>query len=129
MILISTFLARIGFGELILILSYHLSALGTPATFVGIAMAANPLAELSMAIPAGYVSDKLGRKKALVGGLLGVSLAFLLLSKASSWISFALFAGILGIGEAFTISPALALLTDSVESSRLGVSMGLFDAL
>jgi len=69
MILISTFLARIGFGELLLIISYHLSALETPATFAGIAMAANPIAELSMAIPAGYISDKIGRKRVFIGGL------------------------------------------------------------
>jgi len=127
MILLSTFIARVGFGELTLILSYHLGTLNVPTSLSGVAMASNPAAELITAIPAGYLSDKFGRKKAIVLGLLGVSFAFAMLSTAKSWTSFALFACILGVGEAFTISPALALLSESVDSVRLGVSMGLFD--
>ncbi|MCD6503637.1 MAG: hypothetical protein J7K58_05385 [Euryarchaeota archaeon] len=42
-------------------------------------MASNLAAELMTAIPAGYTSNRFGRKKTIILGLLGVSFAFMIL--------------------------------------------------
>ncbi|MHA1709463.1 MAG: MFS transporter [Candidatus Baldrarchaeia archaeon] len=125
---LSTFLVRFGFGELNLIVPYHLASIGVPRTLIGIALSLNATVEMCTALPAGAMADKFGRSKMFLLGLFLVSLTLACFSLATEWWHFAMLCGFLGFGEAFTIAPALALLTDYTEVERRGRVMGFFDA-
>ncbi|MBI4183921.1 MAG: MFS transporter [Proteobacteria bacterium] len=88
---------------------------------LAVAMVAKPLA--------GHASDRLGRKPAIVVGLLLCAVALPLVFRAGSLAALIALAPLLGLGVAAVTPVTNALIADLVESRRLGAAMGVFGTI
>ena len=125
---LATFVLRLGFGQIALILPWKLADLGVSFQSLGFIMASNSLAEMLAAFPAGFFSDRFKRKPIIVVGLAGASFSFLLYLLANSGKMLFLAHATLGIFEAMTISPVLAAIVDRTTVGERGQAMGLYNS-
>jgi MFS family permease len=100
--------------------------LGLSATLVVLAYVLYNIVYAAFAMPAGILSDRVGRKRLMAGGLLifaMVYFAFALVSKAIYvWPLFAIY----GFYTAMTEGVGRALVTDLTVSERRGTALGLY---
>lgn len=100
--------------------------LGLSATLVVLAYVLYNIVYAAFAMPAGALSDRVGRKRLMAGGLLifaMVYFAFALVSKAIYvWPLFAIY----GFYTAMTEGVGRALVTDLTVSERRGTALGLY---
>lgn len=100
--------------------------LGLSATLVVLAYVLYNIVYAAFAMPAGILSDRVGRKRLMAGGLLifaMVYFAFALVSKAIYvWPLFAIY----GFYTAMTEGVGRALVTDLAVSRRRGTALGLY---
>ncbi|MDI6891681.1 MAG: MFS transporter [Actinomycetota bacterium] len=100
--------------------------LGLSATLVVLAYVLYNIVYAVFAMPAGIISDRVGRKRLMAGGLLifaMVYFAFALVSKAIYvWPLFAIY----GFYIAMTEGVGRALVTDLAVSRRRGMALGLY---
>ena len=62
---------QLGFGAMIPSLALYAQSFGVPAAAIGLAVAVYGMARFATAIPAGQLSDRLGRRPTLaIGGLI-----------------------------------------------------------
>lgn len=107
--LVNTIMGGMAFGVFILLLNFYVLSLGYDVALAGRLQAVTSSVALAAALPAGYVVDRLGRKKSLLYSNLGTAL------------------GLLGMviwrspGAFFGLSALLGL-----SQSLMGVSMGPF---
>ncbi|HIE22697.1 MAG TPA: MFS transporter [Candidatus Korarchaeota archaeon] len=125
---LATFVLRLGFGQIALLLPWKLADLGVPIQSIGFIMASNSLAEMLAAFPAGFLSDRFKRKPIIVIGLAGASISFLLYLLADSGKMLFIAHATLGISEAMTISPVLAAIVDRTTIGERGQAMGLYNS-
>ncbi len=86
------------------------------------------LAYAIVSIPAGLLSDKVGRKRVLIGGWLLYALVYLGFAGAGSgWHAWALMA-VYGVYYGLTEGVAKAFVADLVPGERRGTAFGLFNA-
>jgi len=123
---ISTFLLRIAFGALLLLISAYVA--GEQGLLkVAIIAVPYPLAEMVTANYFGILSDRVGRKTIIVfGTTLAAAIVTLYTLSNNTWYLAALH-GIHGIGAAATVAPAIAMIADHAESCDRGRQMGWFD--
>jgi MFS transporter, DHA1 family, solute carrier family 18 (vesicular amine transporter), member 1/2 len=98
--------------------------LGASPTVIGLMFAAFGVTLLAVSIPMGAVSDRVGRKVPLVGGLVALALSTLLLAFADrlSWLFIARL--IQGAADAITWVVGFALLADLYGPAERGRVMG-----
>lgn len=99
--------------------------LGASPTVIGLMFAAFGVTLLAVSIPMGAVSDRVGRKVPLVGGLIALALSTLLLAFADrlSWLFAARL--IQGAADAITWVVGFALLADLYGPAERGRVMGV----
>jgi MFS family permease len=86
------------------------------------------LAYTIISIPAGALSDRIGRRRVLVGGWLLYALVYLGFSRATSgWHAWALMV-VYGLYYGLTEGVAKAFVADLVSEDRRGTAYGLFNA-
>ncbi len=125
---LATFVLRLGFGQIALLLPWKLTDLGVPIQSLGFIIASNSLAEMLAAFPAGFLSDRFKRKPIIVVGLAGASVSFLLYVLANSGKMLFFAHATLGVFEAMTISPVLAAIVDRTTVGERGQAMGLYNS-
>jgi MFS family permease len=65
---------QLGFGAVVPSLALYAQSFGVPASAIGLAVAAYGLARFSSAVPAGQLSDRIGRRPTLaIGGLVSIA--------------------------------------------------------
>ena len=123
---LSTFLLRIAFGALLLLISAYVA--GEDGLLkVAIIAVPYPLAEMVTANYFGILSDRIGRKTIIVfGTTLAAVIVTLYTLSNNTWYLAALH-GIHGIGAAATVAPAIAMIADHADSCDRGRQMGWFD--
>lgn len=124
---VSIFLFRMGFGQILVALPLYLTLLGAGASSVGVVAAANPIAEILLAIPAGRLSDRVGRKRVIGAGLIAGTVIFFCYPFTTSLIVVGFLHLCLGMSEAAIIAPSMALVTDK-DPKRLGMEFGFMSA-
>jgi multidrug resistance protein len=99
--------------------------LGASPTLVGLLFAAFGVTLLAVSLPMGAISDRVGRKVPLVGGLAILSAASVLFGLAQTlpWLFVARL--LQGAGDAITWVVGFALIADLYEPERRGRVMGL----
>src|SRR5262245_10066144 len=99
--------------------------LGASPTTIGLLFASFGVTVLAAAVPMGAVSDRLGRKGPLVGGLVALTLSTLMFAYARTLPS--LFAARLaqGAADAVTWVVGFALLADLYDASERGRASGI----
>ena len=78
---------------------------------------------------AGTFSDRLGRKRVIIVGLLFCIVALPLIFRSEGFAAFALTSAMLGIGVGAVTPVTNALIADLVSAKRLGAAMGVFGTI
>jgi MFS family permease len=100
--------------------------LGVPVAMAPILWAVLHLVKSVSNIPGGALSDRVGRRPALVAGWLAYAVVYLLFARAThAWEAWALFAGY-GIYFGLTEGSQLALVADVVPADRRGSAYGWY---
>jgi MFS family permease len=81
-----------------------------------------------LSIPAGSLSDRVGRRRVLLAGWLLYGLVYLGFAAARSGVQIWLLYGVYGVYYAFTEGTARALVADLVPQAQRGTAYGLFHA-
>jgi MFS family permease len=93
---------------------------------IALVLGAQLVAAMIVKPAAGGLSDRLGRKPVIIGGLLFCVAALPLIFRSESFTAFALMSALLGIGVG-TVTPVTnALIADLASARRLGAAMGVF---
>jgi len=127
---LSNFILRLAFGFILLTLPFYVS----PAQFggnvllqVAIIAVPYPFAEMVTANWFGSISDKLGRKRVIVGGSTWAMLMVLLYPFTQDTFALAVIHGLHGIGAAATVAPSIAMIADYADPKDRGRQMGFYD--
>lgn len=129
MSMVNTILAFAHFGVVFLLTLYFESALGMSAFAAGLGILPEMLAILIVSPLAGRLSDKIGGKYVLIGGLLcfalGIGLFSLLSSTTASTITFIAPLIIAGIGVGCSVGTVMGEAMRGVEGPMLGTASGV----
>lgn len=98
---------------------------------VTIPTAAYALAALIFAVPAGYLSARIGKKRGLILGLAGMTLMFALNGLIGAVIPFSfvllsVFTGLIGVFGAFVAVNAYPLAVEDIDPAEIGSYSGLY---
>jgi MFS transporter, ACDE family, multidrug resistance protein len=104
--------------------------LGRGPRMTGLALGIFALGNLVVALPSGHLSDRIGRRTLLIGGLFGCSAATILLGASSSVPVFLVAAFVGGAASGISSSPQQAAIADILGSSaRTGTAVSTFQMM
>jgi MFS family permease len=113
------------FGAVEAFLALYASSLGIPAWQIGVILGVQ-LVSIVFAKPLmGTVSDRVGRRRVILPGLLIGAASVVLLPLAPSFVGLAVLSLTFGIGFATVTSSTSALVADLTRDGRYGSSMGV----
>jgi len=119
----------VGVGFIAPILPLYARALGATQFTVGLMGTAFTIAFTMLAIPAGWLSDRFGRRKPFIFGLLCLGVVIYGMSMAGQASILIFLRGVQGVSSAFIIPVAYAIIGDKVNRGILGKAIGLFGML
>lgn len=111
------------------IVAPYARALGAGPAVVGVVVAAYSATNLVGNVLAGYLIDRLGRKRLLVGGLLAAAVAVLLYAAARNPSQLIVVRAVHGLAAAILAPAAFTLMGDLFPRERRGQAMGINGAL
>jgi len=123
-IIVSVFVSGTGIGSLLPILPLYLRERGAPYSLVGVIVGSSLIAQAVGQWPAGWLSERVGRKDMMVWGLVlsaAASLVFVL-PMPVAWLVGLRF--VQGLGFAASAPAQLASVADVVPPNELGVAYG-----
>jgi DHA1 family multidrug resistance protein-like MFS transporter len=124
----SLIVVMLGFGMVIPIMPFYVKSLGASGSALGMLMAVYGLMQFIFAPLWGQLSDRVGRRKIIMIGVLGNALAQLFFGLSSQlWMLFASRA-LAGILSSATLPTAMAYISDSTEEKDRGGGMGALGA-
>ena len=104
--------------------------LGRGPRMTGLALGIFALGNLIVVLPSGYLSDRIGRRSLLIGGLFGCGLATIWLGAASSVPVFLVAAFVGGAASGIFASPQQAAIADILGSAaRTGTAVATFQMM
>ncbi|WP_238652426.1 MFS transporter [Paenibacillus piscarius] len=128
LLMLNIFLAFTGIGLVVPIMPTYMNELGIGGSVVGLLVAAFSLTQLLVSPFAGRLSDKMGRKRIIVGGLIVFALSELLFGVANaSWVLF-ISRMLGGIGAAMIMPAVMAYVADTTTSEERAQGMGFINA-
>ncbi|ANE45059.1 multidrug transporter [Paenibacillus swuensis] len=127
-LMVNMFIAMLGFGLIIPILPDFLKEFGAGGGVAGYLVAAFGLSQFVFSPIAGDWSDKYGRKKMIVGGLLLFSLGNLIFALAETIPMLYVARLVGGIGAAAMIPSMMAYVADITTQEDRGKGMGMLGA-
>ena len=128
LVMLNIFLAFTGIGLVVPIMPTYMNELGITGSTVGLLVASFSFAQLLISPIAGRLSDRIGRKKVIVAGLIVFALSELLFGLANvPWLLFV--SRMLGGTGAALIMPAvMAYVADTTSYEERAKGMGLINA-
>jgi MFS family permease len=123
-IVAAVFVSGTGVGSLLPILPLFLRERGASYSLVGVIVGASLLAQAIGQWPAGWLTERVGRRLMMVAGLLVAAVASLafLLPMSPEWLVVLRF--VQGIGFAAAAPAELAAVADAVAPEQLGIAYG-----
>lgn len=119
----------LGYGAFLGFLPIYAKAAGLNDAEIAIVLASQ-LAVAMLAKPlTGRLSDRMGRKPVIIGGLLACALALPLIFRSADLATLLLTAPLLGLGVGAVTPVTNALIADLASSRRLGAAMGVFGTI
>jgi len=113
------------FGAIEAFLALYAASLGLPAWEIGVILGVQ-LVSIVFAKPLmGKMSDRVGRRRVILPGLLIGAASVVLLPAASGFLALSVLSLVFGIGFATVISSTSALVADLTRDGRYGSSMGV----
>jgi DHA1 family multidrug resistance protein-like MFS transporter len=107
------------------VLPSYIRLLGVDAGVLGIIFGMYPAMMFLFSIPMGLLSDRAGRRRVLIAGMVLLAVSTAVFGFATTVFSLILARSIQGISAAATWSAGLALLADTYGRSELGEKMGV----
>jgi MFS family permease len=117
---------QLGFGAMVPSLPLYAQSFGVPASAIGLAIAVYGLARFALAIPAGQVSDWLGRRPALAIGGLVSGLGNLWCAWATSYPEFIMARFVAGAGAGLILTTGQVVLADISTPERRGRTIAIY---
>jgi MFS family permease len=109
---------------------FVVDVLGRSTGVAGLALATFAIGNVSVVIPSGYLSDRIGRRKLLIAGLMAAAVSTGLLGVSSSLVIFLATAYISGAATGIFVSPQQAAVADIVgNQSRGGTPVAVFQMM
>jgi MFS family permease len=109
---------------------FVVDVLGRSAGVAGLALAAFAVGNISVVIPSGYLSDRVGRRKLLIAGLAVAALSTALVGFTTSLPVFLAAAYVTGAATGVFVSPQQAAVADVVgNKSRGGTAVATFQMM
>lgn len=128
MLMIIMFITFNSFGLIIPVMPIYLQTFGAAGQVLGFIIALFAFGQFLFSPLAGSLSDRYGRKKLIIFGLLVNGLSQILFGLATeTWMLF-LFRFITGFGTAFIIPPVMAYAADLTTNEERGKAMGWLGA-
>lgn len=124
----AVFFTRAG-GRATILPLFAYNQLGASATQVGILLSALAVMNMIVLYPTAALSDRFGRKIAIVPSVLLMALAFVQMSRASSYSGLLTGTVLLGIGSGVGGPAPAAYVADLGPPARMGTAMGLYRAI
>jgi DHA1 family multidrug resistance protein-like MFS transporter len=119
----------LGYGAFLGFLPIYAKATGLNDAEIAIVLGSQ-LAVAMLAKPmTGRLSDRVGRKPVIIGGLLVCALALPLIFRSTDLTTFILTAPLLGLGVGAVTPVTNALIADLASTRRLGAAMGVFGTI
>jgi MFS transporter, DHA1 family, multidrug resistance protein len=120
---------QLGFGSIVPVTPLYAASFGVSTSAIGLTIAVYGLARFLVAVPAGRLSDRLGRRGTLaLGG--GVTVAGnILCAVAPSYELFLAARFVAGAGAALTLTAAQIVLADISAPSERGRIMGIYSGV
>lgn len=115
----------LAFGAIEAFLALYAASLGIPAWQIGIILGVQLVSIVFMKPLMGRVSDRVGRRRVIVPGLLVGSASIALLPFMSGFVGLSLLSLAFGLGFATVTSSTAALVADLTRDGRFGSSMGV----
>jgi MFS family permease len=125
---VTAFVDMVGLAMIVPLLPYYAKDLGANATIVGLLISAFSVAQLACAPIWGRVSDRYGRRPAILFGLLVTAAAYLIFGFANSVLSLLLSRLVQGVGGG-TIGVVQAYVADSSDATERTKSLGWLSAV
>jgi MFS transporter, DHA1 family, multidrug resistance protein len=117
---------QLGFGAMVPSLPLYAQSFGVPASAIGLAVAAYGLARFSTALPAGQLSDWLGRRPTLaIGGLIS-ALGNLWCACATGYAEFIIARFVAGTGAGLILTTGQVVLADISTPERRGRTIAVY---
>ena len=121
---------QLGFGAMIPSLPLYAQSFGVPASAIGMAVAAYGLARFFTALPAGQLSDRLGRRPTLAIGGIVSAIGNLWCAAATSYPEFIMARFVAGAGAGLIVTTGQIVLADittpEVRGRTLSIYQGTF---
>jgi MFS family permease len=109
---------------------FVVEGLGHSAGFAGLALATFAIGNISVVIPSGYLSDRVGRRKLLLVGLTVSAASTVLVGFTTSWPIFLAAAYITGAATGIFVAPQQAAVADIVgNKARGGTAVATFQMM
>jgi MFS transporter, DHA1 family, multidrug resistance protein len=124
----AVFFTRAGGRSTILPL-FAYNQVGASATQVGVLLSVLAVINVAVLYPTGALSDRFGRKLAIVPGVSLMAIAFVQLSRASSYPGLLTGAVLLGFGSGVGGPAPAAYMADLGPPERMGAALGLYRAI
>jgi multidrug resistance protein len=124
-----TFVNQLGFGSIVPVVPLYARQFDVPLSAIGLTIAVYGLARFLVNLPAGLVSDKLGRRHALaLGGAITV-VGNGLCAIAPSYAPFLIARFIAGLGAGFVLAASQIMLADISTPERRGRIMATYSGV
>jgi MFS family permease len=117
---------QLGFGAVVPSLALYAQSFGVPASAIGMAVAAYGLARFATAIPAGQMSDWLGRRPTLAIGGLVSALGNLWCAWATEYPEFIAARFVAGAGAGLILTTGQVVLADITTPERRGRTISIY---
>src|SRR5262249_55276840 len=117
---------QLGFGAMVPSLALYAQSFSVPASAIGMAVAAYGLARFTSAVPAGQLSDWLGRRPTLALGGLVLARGHLLWALGDAYPEFCVAAFGAGIGAALIPTTGQVVLADISTPEHRGRSIAIY---
>jgi DHA1 family multidrug resistance protein-like MFS transporter len=117
---------QLGFGAMVPSLALYAQSFGVPASAIGLAVAVYGLARFATAIPAGQLSDLLGRRPTLAAGGLVSALGNLWCAWATSYPEFIAARFVAGAGAGLILTTGQVVLADISTPERRGRTIAIY---
>lgn len=125
MVVLVIFMDMMIYGLLIPIFPQYAVWFGVDESVVGVIFGLYAAMLLVFSIPMGLLSDRVGRRPLIAGGMLLLALATALFGLSVTVLHLTIARTVQGISAAATWSAGLALIADTCDPARLGEKMGI----
>jgi DHA1 family multidrug resistance protein-like MFS transporter len=120
---------QLGFGTIVPVIALYARSFGVSQSAIGLAIAAYGLARFLVAVPAGQLADRSGRRAALATGGVVTALGNLLCAYAPTFPAFVAARFVAGAGATLVLTTGLIVVADISTPAQRGRAMATYQGV